>query len=79
MDLLPLAQLALNSRPNSAIGGMSPFFLRNGYDFEPLMEPNPQNQPMSRHPGAVKGKKYVERLKNAQEFAQAAMACAQQC
>lgn len=78
MDLLPLAQLALNSRPNSAIGGISPFFLRNGYDLDPLMEPTPEKQTSARHPGAIKGRKYVERLKNAQDFAQAAMASAQQ-
>ena len=57
---------------------MSPFFLRNGYDFEPLMEPIPHNQPISRHPGVINGKKYVERLRNAQDFAQAAIASAQQ-
>ena len=28
MDLLPLAQLALCDHPNSAMGGISPFFLR---------------------------------------------------
>lgn len=78
MDLLPLAQLALNSRPNSAIGGISPFFLINGYDLDSLMKPTPIQGPSSRHPGAINGKKYVQRLKDAQDFAQAAMASAQQ-
>ncbi|KAI0993137.1 hypothetical protein K3495_g15047, partial [Podosphaera aphanis] len=76
-DLLPLAQLALNSRPNSAIGGISPFFLRNGYDLDPIGEPTP-DQDKIRHPGAIAGSKYVQRLREAQEFAQAAMASAQQ-
>lgn len=78
MDLLPLAQLALNVRPNSAIGGMSPFFLRNGYNLEALMEPTPQDIDKSRHPGKLAGEKYVQRLRDAQEYAQAAMASAQQ-
>lgn len=43
MELLPLAQLAMNSRPNTAIGGMSPFFLRHGYELDVLKQ-----QPMSR-------------------------------
>lgn len=78
MDLLPSAQLALNSRPKTVINAINPFFLRKGYDFEPLIEPNPLNQPISRHPGAIEGKKHVERLRNAQDFAQAEMASAQQ-
>lgn len=78
MDLLPLAQLALNSGPNSAIEGISPFFLRNGYDLDSLMEPTPTQGPSSRHPGAFNRKKYVQRLKDAQDFAQATMASAQQ-
>ena len=73
-----MAQLALNSRPNSAIGGISPFFLWNGYNFEPLVEPAPSNKGSPRHPGAIEGQKHVERLKNAQDFAQASMASAQQ-
>lgn len=76
-NLLPLAQLALNSRPNSAIGNISPFFLRNGYDLEPIGEPTPQNS-KGRHPGVIGGQKFVQRLRGAQDFAQAAMASAQQ-
>ncbi|KAI0991014.1 hypothetical protein K3495_g17173 [Podosphaera aphanis] len=78
MDLLPLAQLALNSRPNSAIGGMSPFFLRNGYDLDPLAEPISQLNCPVLHPGKIAAEKYVQRLRDAQDFAQAAMASAQQ-
>ena len=76
-NLRPLAQLALNSRLNSAIGNRSPFFLRNGYDLEPIGEPTPQNG-KGRHPGVIGGQKFVQRLRDAQDFAQAAMASAQQ-
>ena len=78
MELLPLAQLALNGRPNSAIGGISPFFLRHGYEVDPLMQPTDQDNRTSRHPGAISAERYVQRLKDAQDFAQAAIASAQQ-
>ncbi|KAI0992810.1 hypothetical protein K3495_g15374 [Podosphaera aphanis] len=78
MDLLPMAQLALNGRPHSAIGGMSPFFLRYGYDLDPLMEPTPPIRGDSRHPGNLSAINYVQRLKDAQDLAQASMASAQQ-
>ena len=73
-----MAQLALNSRPNSAIGGMSPFFLRHGYELDPLMEPTPIKAEKSRHPGRVAAINYVQRLRDAQDLAQAAMMSAQQ-
>ena len=76
MSLLPMAQLALNGRPNTAIGGMSPFFLRHGYNIDPLLEPTPGE--VSRHPGRFCATNYLKRLKDAQDFAQAAMASAQQ-
>ncbi|KAI0992306.1 hypothetical protein K3495_g15880, partial [Podosphaera aphanis] len=78
MNLLPMAQLALNGRPNSAIGGISPFFLRHGYELDPLMEPTPPLDQNLRHPGQLSATAYVQRLKDAQDFAQAAMASAQQ-
>ena len=73
-----MAQLALNSRPNSAIGGISPFFLRHGYELGPLMELTPSTMGQSRHPGKINATKYLERLKDAQDFTQAAMASIQQ-
>lgn len=76
MSLLPMAQLALNTRPSSVIGGMSPFFLRHGYELYPLMEPTLNEE--FRHPGKISAVKFVEKLKMAQDFAQAAMASAQQ-
>lgn len=78
MDLLPMAQLALNGRPNSAIGGMSPFFLRYGYDLDALGESPLDIVKHSKHPGKFRADEYVNRLKDAQDFAQAAMASAQQ-
>ena len=78
MELLPMAQLALNARPSSAIGGMSPFFLRHGYELDPLMEPTPTSKQVPQHPGRLAAVKYVQRLKDAVDFAQAAMASAQQ-
>ena len=71
--MLPLAQLAINSRPSSAIGGLSPFSLRIGYHLDPLVEPAQDNNNPSRHPGKIEGQKYVQRLKDAQDYAQAAM------
>ncbi|KAI1007573.1 hypothetical protein K3495_g648 [Podosphaera aphanis] len=73
-----MAQLALNSRPNSAIGGMSPFFLRHGYELDPLMEPAPPPDDKSRHPGRISAMNYVQRLKDAQDLAQASMMSSQQ-
>lgn len=78
MELLPVAQIAINARPNSAIGGISPFFLRHGYDLDPLAEPTPPITNAPKHPGQRLAQEYVQRLKHAQDFAQAAMASAQQ-
>lgn len=78
MDLLPMAQLTLNARPSSVIGGMSPFFLRNGYNLDPLLEPTPPQNNGPRHPGIISAQNYIQRLRDAQDFAQAAMASAQQ-
>ncbi|KAI0992938.1 hypothetical protein K3495_g15246 [Podosphaera aphanis] len=78
MELLPSAQLALNARPSSAIGDISPFFLRNGYDLDPLSEPSPPLDNLSRHPGRLAAQTYIQGLKDAQDYAQAAMVSAQQ-
>ncbi|KAI0990752.1 hypothetical protein K3495_g17435, partial [Podosphaera aphanis] len=53
------------------------FFLRHGYDLDPITEPTPQKDE-SRHPGAIAAHEYIKRLRDAQDFAQAAMASAQQ-
>ncbi|KAI0999341.1 hypothetical protein K3495_g8855 [Podosphaera aphanis] len=78
MNLLPLAQLALNGLPNTAIDVMSPFFLRHGYDNDSLMEPTPHPDQTFEHPGKLAATDYARRLRDAQDFAQAAIASAQQ-
>lgn len=77
-QLLPMAQLALNGRPHSALGGMSPFFLRHGYDVDPIGPPPNSIENRSRHPGNIEADKFVRRLRDAQDFAQATMASTQQ-
>lgn len=71
-----MAQLALNTRSNSTIGGLSPFFLRNGYNLDPLGESIKASKKFQ-HPGVNAGRKFIQRLRDAQDFAQAAMASAQ--
>lgn len=73
-----MAQLALNGRPNSAIGGISPFFLWNRCEIDPLTESTVTDEGTIRHPGKTSAERYVQRLKDAQDFAQAAMTSAQQ-
>lgn len=75
-NLLPAAQLALNSRENAAIQ-TTPFFLEHGYHPEPIQvrEAPAQNRPT--HQREKDAKKLVERLQEATEFAQAALAAAQ--
>ncbi|KAI0994236.1 hypothetical protein K3495_g13946 [Podosphaera aphanis] len=63
---------------NCAIGGMSPFFLRHGYELDPLMEPAPPPDDKSRHPGRISEMNYVQRLKDAQDLAQDSMMSSQQ-
>lgn len=73
VDLLPMAQLALNSRPNTVIGNMSPFFLRHRYNISLISELT-DVESHSKHPGKKSAERFVTQLKEAQEFAQAAMA-----
>lgn len=76
--MLPLAQLKINSRPISAMRRLSPFFLRNGYHLDPLMEPSHDLESISRHLWKFEAQKYVLRLIDTQDFAQVVMASAQQ-
>ena len=71
--LLPGAQLAINNRDSRAIG-VSPFFLLHGYHVEPIqvIERSPQS---SRDP-RIRAEHFVQRLKDAGDFAQAAMIAA---
>lgn len=60
MNLLPIAQIALNLCPKSAISGISLFFLRDGYDLYPLIESTLADSNQSRHPGRVLATDYVK-------------------
>jgi hypothetical protein len=74
--LLPLAQIALDNRPASATG-ISPFFLSHGYNAEPIqLQEEVESQPNKTPAG--RGLIWVQRMKEAQDYAQAAMAVAQQ-
>jgi len=75
--MLPVAQLALNNRP-AASTGISPFFLSHGYDITPveLHHEAPENV-NPRHPRAA-AEDTVQKLKDAYNWAQAAMATAQE-
>lgn len=74
-SLLPGAMLAINNRNSSSIG-LSPFFLQHGYHLSPIQQveisEGAASEPRKR------AEDFVQRLKEATEFAQAAMAAAQQ-
>ncbi|KAJ6437630.1 AAA family ATPase [Purpureocillium lavendulum] len=73
--LLPIAQLAINNR-NAASTGISPFFMTHGYTVDPIQTDEPlrdgNKSPVERGEGIVK------KLQEAWEYAQAAMAHAQE-
>ncbi|KAI1002902.1 hypothetical protein K3495_g5300 [Podosphaera aphanis] len=70
--LLPMVMLALNNRENYT--GMSPFFLTHGYHVEPIQQVESNNGSHS----SRSAENFVSRLRQGQDFAQAAMAIAQQ-
>jgi hypothetical protein len=71
--LLPTAMVAINGKDSSL--GISPFFLTHGYHPEPIQQVV-EDQDAS--PPARAAEEFVKRLHLAEEFAQAAMASAQQ-
>ena len=75
-SMLPSAQLAINNRDNS-ISGLSPFFLLHGYHVEPIQQIDGNNSTVKSNQ-EKRALKFVDRLKEAQEYAAAAMASAQQ-
>ncbi|RAL59221.1 hypothetical protein DID88_006676 [Monilinia fructigena] len=76
-ELLPLAELAINNRTATATK-VSPFFLEHGYHAEPLdIQYDLANQKESFSP-IQKADAIVRKLKDVQEWAQSAMATAQQ-
>ena len=76
-DALPAAQLAIMGR-DAASTGVSPFFLEHGYHIEPL-ELQLEPPAPSRHRSPIQqAEELVRKLQAAREWAQAAMATAQQ-
>ncbi|KAI1001002.1 hypothetical protein K3495_g7193 [Podosphaera aphanis] len=74
--LLPTAQLALNNRDNSS-SGLSPFFLEHGYHAEPITLTTSKHNFNKTAPTKL-AEKFIGRIYEAQEYAVAAMASAQQ-
>jgi transposase InsO family protein len=75
VDLLPIAQISLDNRLNSATG-LTPFFLTHGYNVELIdLVPPPTANPKS---PLQKADDLVAKLKDAQEWAQVSMVISQQ-
>ncbi|KAI0992598.1 hypothetical protein K3495_g15587 [Podosphaera aphanis] len=75
-SMLPTAQLAINNRDKSG-GAISPFFLEHGYHAEPIQQKQGEGLTKGTTP-AKRAQKFMSRLQEAQEYAAAAMAVAQQ-
>jgi hypothetical protein len=75
VELLPGAMLAINNRDTSTIG-LSPFFIQHGYHVTPIQEV--EKSPIPSFSPRARAEAFVQRLKDATDFAQAAMAAAQQ-
>ena len=72
---LPMATVALNAKPASTTG-ISPFFMTHGYEIRPIeMTAQFDEEPKNPNP-RKRGEAMVQKLKNASEWAQAAMAAA---
>lgn len=74
---LPLAQIALDNRPATSTG-ISPFFLTHGYDADAITTIEETARPRRSTTPHAAGLAIVEKFQEAQEFAQSAMAVAQQ-
>ena len=76
-DLLPNAELAINNRSASSTK-LSQFFLSQGYHLEPIQLANEPTQSTDADNPVARGERLVAKLKDAREFAETAMAIAQQ-
>lgn len=74
-NLLPGAMLAINNR-DSSITGFSPFFVQHGYHVSPIQEV--EDSQVTVGPPRARAEAFVQRLRDAMQFTQAAMAAAQQ-
>jgi hypothetical protein len=76
-DMLPSAEIAINGR-NAASTGVSPFFLQHGYHVDPL-NVTEEIEPSTTLGSPVKqAEAIVRKLQDARQWAQTAMATAQQ-
>ena len=75
-ELLPSAMLAINNR--DTVLGMSPFFMTHGYHAEPIQQAEPEGTQLSLSDPAQRAEAFVGRIREAQEYAAAAMASVQQ-
>ncbi|KAI0996221.1 hypothetical protein K3495_g11958 [Podosphaera aphanis] len=75
-SLLPSAQLATNNRDSSSTG-LSPFFIEHVYHVEPVQQYNKLCKE-DRSAPAKRAEIFVNRIREAQEYAVAAMVAAQQ-
>jgi len=76
-QLLPACMIAINNRRSSSTG-QSPFSLTHGYDIEILQLEEPEPSATTNNKGTQQGQAFVDRLKEATEWAQAAIAATQQ-
>ncbi|KAI1000096.1 hypothetical protein K3495_g8097 [Podosphaera aphanis] len=76
-DLLPHAELAINNRSASSTK-ISPFFLTHGFHLEPIELVSEPTQSKDSDNSVARGERLVAKLKDAREFAEAAIAVAQQ-
>ncbi|KAI0991274.1 hypothetical protein K3495_g16913, partial [Podosphaera aphanis] len=76
-DCLPAAQLAINNRDVTSLGGISPFFATHGYHVIPIQS-NVTEAAGPVSTGEEKAKSFVEHLANITTFMQAAMAAVQE-
>ena len=75
-ELLPSAMLAINNR--DTVLGMSPFFMTHGYHAEPIQQTEPEGTQLPLCNPAQRAEAFVSRIREAQEYAAAAMASVQQ-
>jgi transposase InsO family protein len=74
--LLPIVATAINNR-NASATGLSPFFFTHGYHVDPIkIEETEESREPHTRPG-IAGETFVNRLREATDWAQAAIASAQ--
>ncbi len=76
-DMLPSAEIAINNRDVTSTG-VSPFFLQHDYHIDPLDLHADLSDNMTRDSPIQQADKIIRKLKDTREWAEAAMATAQQ-